>query len=226
MTSKILIPKLHPEYLTFPNPLGASDEGLLAWGGDLSAERLLRAYSKGIFPWYNEGDPILWWSPNPRLILLPKSIKISKSLVKSMKHFEIRYDTSFENVMRQCMESRIEKGQKSWINETLIEAFCDLHTKGFAHSVEVFDEDVLVGGLYGLYLGGAFCGESMFSRKRDASKAALVGLCQKIEALGGDFIDCQLPTEHLKSLGACEISREQFLGMLDKALENATSMAW
>lgn len=226
MATKILIPQLHPRDFTFPDPQDASAEGLLAWGGDLKSERLLRAYTKGIFPWFNEGDPILWWSPDPRLILFPSDIKISKSLAKSMKNYEIRYDTCFEAVMRQCLLTRLEKGQKSWISEDLISAFCDLHEKGFAHSVECFFDSQLVGGLYGLYLGGVFCGESMFSTKSDASKAALVGLCEKIKSLEGDFIDCQLPTDHLQSLGACVISREKFLGMLENALENCTTKLW
>ncbi len=226
MATKIFIPQLHPKDFSFPNPLDASDEGLLAWGGDLSCGRLIQAYQRGIFPWFNENDPILWWSPNPRLILLPDAIKISKSLYKSMKHFEIRYDTQFEKVMRLCLETRLKKGQKSWISEALIEAFCTLHVKGVAHSVETFFEGELVGGLYGLYLGGVFCGESMFSTQRDASKAALVGLCRKINALGGDFIDCQLPTEHLKSLGAFEIKREVFLAMLARSLNKNLPTAW
>ena len=226
MASKILIPKLHPRDFTFPNPLDANQEGLLAWGGDLKPERLLRAYTKGIFPWFNEGDPILWWSPDPRLVLFPSDIKISKSLAKSMKHFDIRYDTAFENVMRQCLETRLAQGQKSWISEDLIASFCALHVEGFAHCVECYYEKKLVGGLYGLYLGGVFCGESMFSTKRDASKAALVGLCEKVKSLGGDFIDCQLPTDHLQSLGACVIEREKFLGMLENALENCKTKPW
>lgn len=226
MATKRLIPQLHPRDYTFPNPFDASSEGLLAWGGDLKPERLLRAYTKGIFPWFNEGDPILWWSPDPRLILFPSDIKISKSLAKSMKLYEIRYDTCFEDVMRQCLFTRLEKGEKSWISEALIKAFCALHSQGFAHSVETFFEGKLVGGLYGLYLGGVFCGESMFSTKRDASKVALVALCEKMRCLGGDFIDCQLPTEHLQSLGACVIEREKFLGMLENALENCTTKPW
>ena len=226
MATKILIPQLHSSDYIFPNPQDASSEGLLAWGGDLKPERLLRAYTKGIFPWFNEGDPILWWSPDPRLILFPSDIKISKSLAKSMKQYEIRYDTCFEEVMRQCLLTRLEKGEKSWISEELIKAFCALYTQGFAHSVETFFEGKLVGGLYGLYLGGVFCGESMFSTKKDASKAALVALCEKMRYLGGDFIDCQLPTEHLQSLGACVITREKFLGMLENALENCTTKPW
>lgn len=217
-TNKVLIPQLHPEHYAFPNPLKATKEGLLAWGGDLSPERLLAAYQQGVFPWFNEGDPILWWSPNPRAVLYPKAMKISKSLRKSMKHFEIVYDRAFETVMRSCLETRLQKGQKSWINEGLIEAFCALHVKGLAHSVECYKEGVLVGGLYGLYLGGMFCGESMFSTRTDASKAALVGLCEKLVVLGGDFIDCQLPTNHLTSLGAQEVPREEFLTMVETTL--------
>lgn len=218
-TTKVLIPQLHPEHYAFPSPLKASKEGLLAWGGDLHPERLLAAYQQGIFPWFNEGDPILWWSPNPRALLYPDAMKISKSLRKSMKHFAIRYDTQFENVMRLCLETRLEKGQKSWISQALIEAFCALHVKGLAHSVECYKEGMLVGGLYGLYVGGMFCGESMFSTHTDASKAALVGLCEKLMALGGDFIDCQLPTEHLKSLGAVEVPRKVFLTMVEETLQ-------
>ena len=226
MATKILIPQLHPRDHSFPDPLSASNEGLLAWGGDLHPKRLLEAYQQGIFPWFNEGDPILWWSPDPRLILRPSSMKISHSLRKSMKHFEIKYDTSFDHVMRLCLETRLEKGQKSWISEALIRSFCALHQQGFAHSVECYYEEKLVGGLYGLYLGGVFCGESMFSSKRDASKAALAGLCAKVSQLGGDFIDCQLPTDHLKSLGAEVVSRENFLEMLESALKKEQRQAW
>ncbi len=217
---KIAIPQLHPKYYDFPNPLEASKEGLLAWGGDLSPKRLLKAYTQGIFPWFNEGDPILWWSPDPRAILFPEKIKISKSLTKSMKSFDIEYDKAFEKVIRLCQQTRLMQHKQSWITEPLIRAFCTLHHEGIAHSVECYKEGVLVGGLYGLYVGGVFCGESMFSTHKDASKASLVGLCKKIKDLGGDFIDCQLPTEHLKSLGAVEISREDFLTQLRMSLSH------
>lgn len=203
----------------FPNPSHASKEGLLAWGGDLSEKRIVSAYMQGIFPWFNPGEPILWWSPDPRLILFPKDIKISQSLRKSMKHFEIKFDENFEGVMRLCRDVRIEKGQNSWIFDDMIQSYTALHVKGIAHSVECFYEGILVGGLYGLYVGGVFCGESMFSKQKDASKVALVALCEKVLELGGDFIDCQLPTPHLKSMGAVEISREYFLGLLKKSLE-------
>jgi len=224
-TTKISIPQLHPKHHAFPNPYEAGGEGLLAWGGDLSPERLVRAYEMGIFPWFNEGDPILWWSPDPRAILFPDEMKISKSLRQSMKHFEIRYDTCFEAVMRLCWETRVQQGKKSWISEALIEAFLALHVIGLAHSVECYYEGELVGGLYGLYIGAVFCGESMFSTKRDASKVALFGLCEKMRAIGGEMIDCQLPTEHLKSLGAIEMPRTIFL---DAMARNKTTkaMAW
>lgn len=224
--SKISIPQLHPKHYAFPNPLEASKEGLLAWGGDLHPERLLTAYRQGIFPWFNEHDPILWWSPDPRAILHVDAMKVSKSLLKSMKHFEIKYDTCFETVMRLCQETRLKENKPSWITEPLVEAFCALHVKGFAHSVECYKEGVLVGGLYGLYLGGVFCGESMFSTCTDASKTALFGLCQKLHRIGGDFIDCQLPTEHLKSLGAVEVSREAFLKMLETSFTCKEREPW
>lgn len=221
-----MIPKLNDLNYSFPHPSLATKEGLLAWGGDLSVERLLSAYEKGIFPWFNPNDPILWWSPNPRLVLFPKDIKITQSLRKSMKHFEIRFDENFEMVMRLCRDIRVEKGQNSWIFDEMIEAYKSLHVKGFAHSVECYHQGKLVGGLYGLYLGGMFCGESMFSTQRDASKAALVALCKKVISLNGDFIDCQLPTPHLKSMGAVELSRDVFLEMIQKTLEKNSHKEW
>lgn len=198
----------------------------MAWGGDLSVERLLSAYQKGIFPWFNPGDPILWWSPNPRLVLFPKEIKITQSLRKSMKHFEVKFDENFEKVMRLCRNVRVEKGQNSWIFDEMIDAYKSLHVKGFAHSVECYYQGKLVGGLYGLYLGGMFCGESMFSTQTDASKVALVALCEKVISLSGDFIDCQLPTPHLKSMGAVEISRDDFLDMIAHTFAKETQKEW
>lgn len=215
----IFIPKLSNSSYSFPNPRVADKEGLLAWGGDLKRDRVLSAYMQGIFPWYNADDPILWWSPDPRLILHPKDIKISKSLKRSMKKFEVRFDTNFKEVMKNCRSTRVENGEDSWINTELIEVFNTLHVEHFAHSVETYFEGKLVGGLYGIYLGGMFCGESMFSTKTDASKTALVALCAKIDELEGDFIDCQIPTLHLISMGAKEIKRDEFLDMAKKSLE-------
>ena len=219
MDETLYIPKLSGFSYAFPDPKNADKRGLLAWGGDLKKERVLNAYMQGIFPWYNPDDPILWWSPDPRLILKTKDIKISKSLKKSMKKFEIRFDTNFKRVVELCREVRVKNGENSWISDELIEAFDALHVEHFAHSVESYCEGELVGGLYGLYLGGMFCGESMFSTKSDASKTALVALCNKLDEIGGDFIDCQIPTDHLKSMGAVEIKRDEFLDMVQDSLE-------
>ena len=227
MSDTIFVPQLSKYSYAFPNPRDASAQGLLAWGGDLKKDRVLSAYMNGIFPWYNADDPILWWSPDPRLVLFTKDLKISKSLKKSMKKYEVRYDTDFNQVINLCQKVRLETGEGSWISDDIIKLFNTLHDEGFAHSVETYFEDELVGGLYGLSLGGMFCGESMFSTKSDASKTALVALCSKIDEIGGDFIDCQIPTNHLKSMGAKEMKRDQFLDMVEKSLEtNNISLKW
>ncbi len=206
-----LIPRLSPYNYIFPDPRYASVEGIVAYGGDLSPQRLIGAYKKGIFPWYNEGDPILWWSPDPRLLLYPRDIKISRSLKKSMKKFEIRVDTDFRGVITRCKNIRDE----TWILPEIVESYCQLHEMGYAHCVETYKDGQLVGGLYGVSLGKAFFGESMFSLVSDASKAALVHLCQNFDF---DFVDCQIPSAHLKRLGAVEVSRERFLQELEEAL--------
>jgi len=213
-----LTPKLTKFSFIFPDPLKATKEGLVAWGGDLDPRRVLSAYLQGIFPWYNKEDPILWWSPDPRLILYPQNIKISKSLKKSLKKFEIKINTNFYEVIKNCQETRTKKGEKSWIFEEIIECYSTLHQMGYVKSFETYYEGKLVGGLYGVDLGNVFCGESMFHTKTDASKAALVGLCQYCQNNNYDFIDCQVPTSHLKSMGAIEISREKFIQMLHKSL--------
>ena len=207
---------------SFPNPLYAEDEGLLAYGGDLSTTRLLTAYTNGIFPWYNESDPILWWSPNPRLILDLNEFKVSKSLKKTIEKniYEVKFDTDFEKVMIEC--SKIQRrGQKgSWIHDDVIEAYCKLHQMGFAHSFETYHNKELVGGGYGVNIGNIFCGESMFAKRNDASKIALYYLVQRLKTKGFEYIDCQIPTEHLKSLGAKEISRDLFLDLVFKSKYN------
>ena len=218
-SSTVFVPKLSEFSYSFPDPRVADKKGLLAWGGDLKPQRVLNAYMKGIFPWYNADDPLLWWSPDPRLVLLPSGLKISKSLQRSMKKFEIRFDTNFDMVIKSCRDVRLENGEDSWISDDLVEVFNYLFEEHFAHSVETYFEGKLVGGLYGLYLGGMFCGESMFSTKSDASKTALVALCSKIDELGGDFIDCQIPTSHLISMGAKEVSRDKFLDDVKSSLE-------
>lgn len=207
----------------FPNPRFASDEGLLAYGGDLSPNRLLKAYTKGIFPWYNAEDPILWWSPNPRLILYPDSFKVSKSFQRRLRNndFRVHFDRDFHTVITHCSQmSRKGQSGNTWITPQIIEAYTTLYEMGFAHSVEAYDEeDRLVGGLYGISLGGGFFGESMFSLVKDGSKIALKGLSDVLLREGFDFIDCQLPTEHLQSIGAQVLHRNIFLDELHDTLQ-------
>lgn len=204
----------------FPNAREGSDEGLLAYGGDLNPNRLLTAYRKGIFPWFSEGDPILWWSPNPRLVLYPTEFKESKSLrrVINNKGFEVRFDTNFEAVIDHC--SRVpRRGQNgTWLIPEMKAAYTELHEMGFAHSVETYFEGELVGGFYGIAMGKAFFGESMFALMPNASKVALRILSNIFVEKGYDFIDCQVETRHLVSLGARLISRDRFLDELEASL--------
>ncbi|HDL90462.1 MAG TPA: leucyl/phenylalanyl-tRNA--protein transferase [Thermodesulforhabdus norvegica] len=208
------------EELIFPHPEWADADGLLAVGGDLSPQRLLLAYAMGIFPWYDRDSPILWWSPDPRLVLFPEKAKVSKSLKRVLrkKIFRISFDQAFSDVIRECARVRLEQGGDTWILPEIIEAYERLHYLGYAHSVEVWHEGKLAGGLYGVSLGRAFFGESMFTRVRDASKVALVVLAGFLRSWQFHFIDCQITTEHLKRMGAEEIPRQQFLELLRKAI--------
>lgn len=220
-----MIPKLSIS-LIFPDPRLASPEGIVAYGGDLTPSRIMLAYRMGIFPWYSAGDPILWWSVDPRLILELDEFRLHRSLRKKIAQFEIRFDTAFSEVIRECsrMPRRGQKG--SWIVPEMIEAYEELHGLGYAHSVEAYQEGVLVGGLYGISIGKVFCGESMFAKVSDASKVALAVLVDRLKGWGYDFIDCQVPTEHLKSLGAKEVSREEFLHRLSLANESYPENGW
>lgn len=211
----IQIPYIRYE-LSFPPVESATEEGLLAYGGDLTPNRLLLAYRSGIFPWYNIGDPILWWAPDPRLVLFLDEFKLRKSLKKRFKHFEIRYDTSFAEVMHSCGSIMREGQQGSWIIPEVIEGYSVLYDMGYAHSVEAWQDGKLVGGLYGVVIGKVFFGESMFSRVSDASKVAFAHLIERLKADGFRMIDCQIPSEHLKSLGAREISRKKFMTYLNE----------
>jgi leucyl/phenylalanyl-tRNA---protein transferase len=207
-----MIPWLDPES-PFP-PLEtalARPNGLLAVGGDLSPSRLIDAYRCGIFPWFNEGEPILWWSPDPRMVLFPHELKISRSLRKTLKrdNYEIRADSAFKQVMEACAAPRGDQAG-TWIHAEMIAAYGRLHEMGMAHSMETWIEGELVGGLYGVGQGKMFFGESMFSRVSDASKIAFVHLVAQLQRWGFEMIDCQMKTEHLASLGAREISRNEF----------------
>ncbi len=211
----IKIPYLQHE-LSFPPVESATDDGLLAYGGDLSPERLLLAYKSGIFPWYNAGEPILWWAPDPRFVLFLDEFVLRKSLKKRMKHFEIRYDTAFSEVMRECGSIEREGQKGTWIIPELIEAYSVLHDMGYAHSIEAWQDGKLVGGLYGVMIGKMFFGESMFAKVRDASKVAFATLIERLKDEGFTMIDCQIPSAHLKSLGAREISRKEFMQHLQE----------
>lgn len=207
--------------LLFPHPSLSNEDGLLAMGGDLSVERLLLAYENGIFPWYEEGYPILWWSPDPRFILYPQNLKVSKSMEKVLRknRFKVTYDMCFRNVITMCGELR--RGN-TWITDDMLESYCELHKLGFAHSVETWFGDELVGGLYGVSLGKCFFGESMFSTMDNASKTALIILTRELSQLGFHFIDCQVYSKHLETLGAVNVPRDVFLQELEAGLNHDT----
>ncbi len=220
-----MIPRLS-HYLSFPDPQDASAEGIVAYGGDLSPSRLMLGYRNGIFPWYSAGDPILWWSPNPRLILDLADFKLHRSLRKKIPQFDIRFDTDFSQVIRECAKAPRGQQKGTWIVPEMIEAYEVLHALGHAHSVEAYQDGFLVGGLYGVSVGKVFCGESMFARVSDASKSAFAVLIEKLTQWGYEFIDCQVPTQHLKSLGAIEVSRNDFLKRLKSARDGLTISHW
>lgn len=209
------------EDLRFPPVDLASPEGLLAIGGDLRSERLLQAYRAGIFPWYNEGQPILWWSPDPRAVLYPKQLKLTRSLKKTLRQgkFRITLDQAFSQVMQACAAPRARRPEEgTWITQDMLTAYKRLHQQGYAHSVEAWCEQELVGGLYGVALGKVFFGESMFSRATDASKVAFAHLVRQLRDWGFCLIDCQVSSTHLISLGAQEIRRQRFMQELEQAL--------
>ena len=201
----------------FPDPRNASKDGLLAYGGDLSPRRLVAAYQQGIFPWYDERSPdLLWWSPDPRLILYPDKFKVSKSLRQKLNRntFDVKVDTAFAEVMDACSKAPREGQDGTWITAEMKSAYGHLHRLGIAHSVECWQDNVLVGGLYGLCLGNVFFGESMFHKVTDASKVAFYSLAQIAKKMELGFIDCQMPTDHLLSLGAEVMSRSDYLDLL------------
>jgi leucyl/phenylalanyl-tRNA---protein transferase len=203
--------------LRFPPVELASPEGLLAVGGDLRAERLLEAYRHGVFPWYSKGQPILWWSPDPRAVLYPKNLKVSRSLAKSIRQhrFHVTLDRSFGEVIQHC--ARVKRRGNlagTWITPEMLAAYLRLHELGYAHSCEAWKDDELVGGLYGVALGNVFFGESMFSSQTDASKVAFVCLVRQLACWGYTLIDCQIRSEHLERLGAESIPRRQFIDEL------------
>ncbi|MAH60493.1 MAG: leucyl/phenylalanyl-tRNA--protein transferase [Flavobacteriaceae bacterium] len=202
--------------LLFPSPEQASAEGIVAVGGDLQPERVMLAYRKGIFPWFESDDFLLWWSPDPRMVLFPDRLKVSKSMrtVLRKKQFEVTFNKAFDQVVEACAKVKRFGQNGTWITPGLMEVYSTLHTQGHAHSVEVWEEGSLVGGLYGIDLGTVFCGESMFSKSSNASKVALIFLVKELKKNKYELIDCQVPTQHLASMGAEPISRTEFLTFL------------
>ncbi len=210
----------------FPPVDEALEDGLLAIGGDLRPERLLEAYANGIFPWYDEDHPIMWWSPDPRMVLIPNQMKVSKSLSQVIRNsdFQVKFDQQFEEVIKACGKINRKNQPGSWITTDMIEAYVKLHTMGFAHSVETYRNGQLAGGLYGVSLGGIFFGESMFHTQSNASKVALYHLVQFAMEMGIELIDVQQETSHLASLGAKAIKRDTFLSLLKKLVSRPTLM--
>jgi leucyl/phenylalanyl-tRNA--protein transferase len=219
------LPQLHSEHL-FPSAREASEEGLVAFGGDLNPHRILKAYKEGIFPWFSPEDPILWWSPNPRLVLFPQNFKKSKSFRRVLRNkgFEIYFDRDFESVISHCGDVPREGQEGTWLIPEMKRAYIELHKMGFAHSIETYYEGELVGGLYGLAIGGGFFGESMFSLMSDASKVSLCALSDMCVKKSYDFIDCQVETAHLVKWGAELIERNDFLDSLEETLEKNTDL--
>ena len=202
--------------LVFPPVSKASEDGFLAIGGDLSPERLILAYKSGIFPWFEEGEPILWWSPNPRMVLFLDELIVSKSMrnILNRNVFKVTFNQNFRDVISNCQNIKREGQNGTWITNDMIEAYCRLHELGVAKSVEVWQDELLVGGLYGIDLGNIFCGESMFSKVSNASKVAFIALVNQLKEVNYKLLDCQVYNSHLESLGCREIEREAFISIL------------
>lgn len=207
----------------FPPVSFAQKNGILAIGGDLSPARLIAAYEKGIFPWYSQGDPIIWWSPDPRFVIFPEKIKISRSMKQEIRKgtFKITADRAFDQVIKACRNPRKHESG-TWITDDIVKGYTELHKLGYAHSIEAWKDEKLTGGLYGVSLGRCFFGESMFYTEPNSSKAAFITLAEKLASLNFDIIDCQVYTAHLESLGAVEIPREEFIAILNYSLTQET----
>ncbi len=206
------------DVLYFPSVNEATSEGILAMGGDLSSERLLLAYKSGIFPWFNPGEPILWWAPSSRMVLFFEDLIISKSMrnILNRNVFKVTFNQDFKAVISNCRSIKRDGQSGTWISNEMIEAYCNLHKLGIAKSVEVWQNEELVGGLYGIDLGNVFCGESMFSKVSNASKVAFISLANKLKNDNYKVLDCQVYNEHLESLGCKEIDREDFMKILNE----------
>lgn len=219
---------MNDELEPFPNVYDADADGLIAVGGDLSAERLLLAYSEGIFPWFSKGEPILWWSPDPRMVLYPQDLKVSSSMKQLLASgpFSFSMDSAFREVMENCSAVPRKDQDGTWITDDMIDAYVRLYEEGIAHSVEVWNNNELIGGLYGVAMGKAFFGESMFHKETNASKAGFIKFVTWGMENGIELIDCQVPTEHLRSLGAREIERSDFIQKMKKLVSEPDIDVW
>ena len=219
--------KLPESEVYFPDPNLAEEDGMLAVGGDLSPLRLITAYANGIFPWYNPEDPIIWWSTNPRLVLFPKDFIARKSFMQTIRNkgFVVKFDSDFETTINNCSTARRNDDLGTWISDEIKEAYIKLHELGYAHSIEVYKDNVQIGGLYGVQVGSVFSGESMYSNVRDTSKVALYYLCKNAEKLNIEMIDSQTTTQHMITLGAKEISRTEYLDFLRNSIDKYGIMA-
>lgn len=216
------------EKLVFPPLEMATPEGIVAYGGDLSVDRLLLAYRNGIFPWYSDDTPILWWNPDPRFVLFPEQLKVSKSMRQLLrqKKFEIKYDLAFEQVLEACQKIPRKDQDGTWITDEMQGAYITLHKLGIAHSAEAYLDGVLVGGLYGVQLGKVFFGESMFTHQSNASKAAFIQTIEQFKTIGIELVDCQVHTDHLESLGAAHIKRDVFMDKLNFLVNQKVEVNW
>ncbi len=217
--------RLSDEDISFPPAYLADEYGRLAIGGDLGPERLLLAYQSGLFPWFNPDEPIVWWSPDPRFVLFPDELKVAKSMrpIFNQNKFTYSFDQHFRTIITTCRQERLmDDGSGTWITDTMVEAYCRLHELGFAHSVEVFKDGEIVGGLYGISLGKVFFGESMFAKASNASKAGFITLVNALKEQGFWLIDCQQETDHLRSLGGVNIPRQYFLELMEKNQQEKT----
>ncbi|MBK9563777.1 MAG: leucyl/phenylalanyl-tRNA--protein transferase [Saprospiraceae bacterium] len=216
----IIIPMYYylDDEISFPHPKAVKPSGILAIAGDLRFERLLLAYHYGIFPWYNEGEPIIWWCPNPRYVIFPERAKVPKSIKSyfNQNKYRVTYNQAFEEVIRNCQNHPRSGQNGTWINEDIVQSYINLHRMGYASSAEVWDDEILVGGLYGVHIGKVFYGESMFSKKSNASRFGFISLAQKLESEGFYIIDCQQPNAYLESLGGEFISGDEFQEILGK----------
>lgn len=218
----MIVYEVSKKYQVFPDISYVSESGIIAWSKQIDENLVINAYLRGIFPWYDEPQKVLWWCPNPRAIIQPNEVHISKNLKKSLKNFDIRFDFNCTKVIEKCQEVRLKNNESTWLIDDMVRIYSNIHKLGLVHSVEAYHENKLVGGLYGVCIGKIFCGESMFFEKTNASKACFVALCKTLEYFGFQLIDCQVINPHLISLGAKNIQRDKFLDIIQTQMKKSS----